>query len=146
MPKGIYKRVPGAPRLAARKEPRKITCPQCELVFLCPPSNKKRKYCSLACNRKHYRGINHSQYTGGISTLHGYLFSTVENTRQFVHRRVVEKVLNRLLLRSECVHHIDGNKANNNNSNLLVCSAAYHQWLHHEMGMRYAREHFGAKV
>ncbi len=41
--------------------------------------------------------------------------------------------LGRGLKRGEVVHHIDGNPANNKNSNLLVCSHAYHRQLHERL-------------
>lgn len=48
----------------------------------------------------------------------------------FVHRRIVEKVLQRPLLSTEHVHHIDYNKLNNRRTNLLVCSNSYHRYIH----------------
>jgi hypothetical protein len=57
-----------------------------------------------------------------------------------------EKALGRKLRPGEVVHHIDTDTRNNRNSNLLVCSQGYHRWLHAEMGRRYAKEHFGARV
>lgn len=141
MPKGVYRRVPGAPRLHARKQYRSIICADCQKLFQRPPSDTKRKYCSRACSVRHYRGANHSQFNDELRTdASGY---QRRHGRLFEHRSIAERVLGRKLHQDECVHHLDGNKANNRNSNLLICSRAYHQWLHHEMGMRYAREHFG---
>ena len=55
------------------------------------------------------------------------------------------KVLGRPLRKGEVVHHIDCNKSNNANSNLLICSQAYHKSLHARMGDAWAREHFPKK-
>jgi len=42
----------------------------------------------------------------------------------------------------EMVHHIDGDKANNRNANLLICSVSFHRWLHNRMAALYQRDHF----
>lgn len=47
------------------------------------------------------------------------------------HRKIVEEVLKRKLSETNVVHHVDYNKSNNTNSNLVVCpDRAYHKLLH----------------
>jgi HNH endonuclease len=46
------------------------------------------------------------------------------------HCLIAERVLGRRLARSEEVHHIDGNRANNANTNLMILPRHYHHWLH----------------
>ena len=46
------------------------------------------------------------------------------------HRLVAEKKLGRFLTKREDVHHIDGNKQNNQSSNLMVVSRSEHRLLH----------------
>lgn len=57
-----------------------------------------------------------------------------------LHRVVVENKLGRLLSKSEVVHHVDGNKKNNDSSNLKVSSrenhARYHALIH---GRKYVK-------
>lgn len=54
----------------------------------------------------------------------------VYNTK-YVHRMVAEKVLGRKLRGKELVHHIDGNRSNNCNNNLVICpNSAYHLLVH----------------
>lgn len=47
-----------------------------------------------------------------------------------LHRDIVEQALGRLLSKDEVVHHIDGNKLNNDLSNLQVLSPSEHARLH----------------
>ncbi len=48
-----------------------------------------------------------------------------------VHQLKAEAVLGRKLRRGERVHHVDENKSNNDNKNLVICgSDAYHFLLH----------------
>lgn len=54
----------------------------------------------------------------------------VYNTK-YVHRMVAEKALGRELRGKELVHHIDGNRSNNCNKNLVICpNDAYHLLIH----------------
>jgi len=50
---------------------------------------------------------------------------------QYVHRTVAEAALGRELSWQERVHHVDYDKTNNKNSNLVVCpDESYHRLLH----------------
>ena len=49
------------------------------------------------------------------------------------HVMVAEKMIGRLLESNEVVHHIDGNKANNVLSNLLVVTRKTHKQLHAQL-------------
>lgn len=60
------------------------------------------------------------------------------------HTVIAERILGRPLKKGEVVHHIDGDKMNNKNSNLLICENWYHRWLHNLMSYLYQKQHFGA--
>jgi hypothetical protein len=55
----------------------------------------------------------------------------LERGRKRIHVLVAEKALGKPLPKGADVHHVDGNKWNNANSNLVICQdRAYHGLLH----------------
>jgi hypothetical protein len=61
------------------------------------------------------------------------------------HIVVAERALGRHLRDGEVVHHINGNKQDNRNLNLLICDRSYHRWLESKMADLYKAEHFGTQ-
>lgn len=57
--------------------------------------------------------------------------TTKDRKGKAVHRIIAEKATGCVLPLSVEVHHLDGDKANNDNTNLVVCQdRKYHQLLH----------------
>ncbi len=105
---------------------------------------KKRSFCSDACSRSFLRGCESPNYRGKtIIGKGGYVWTIMTNgIRMPLHRFIVQGVLGRPLKREEVVHHVNGEKLDNEYSNLMLCSNSYHKWLHEEMSRRYMKEHF----
>lgn len=49
------------------------------------------------------------------------------------HRVIAESVLGRKLKKNEVVHHLDCDRSNNKNNNLVIMERGYHSWLHNSV-------------
>ena len=61
----------------------------------------------------------------------GYVYVWADHRATGLHRLVMREILGRPLLRSEHVHHLDGDRQNNRPEKLLLLSAAAHMLHHH---------------
>jgi hypothetical protein len=91
--------------------------------------NKGKPYLAI-------RGKKHYRWHGGFwINKAGYKILEIKRLGKVIrireHRYVMEQHLGRKLRKGEDVHHIDGNKLNNNISNLQVLSKSDHTKLHH---------------
>jgi hypothetical protein len=120
-------------------------------------SQHRGRFCSMKCVWRAHVQAGNPKWRGGRRVYNGYAWVMLppeERTQHTCgvrsgryipeHRLKVERVLGRCLRDGEAVHHINGDKLDNRNENLLVCSNSYHAWLHAEMSRRYMREKFGA--
>lgn len=119
-------------------------CEQCGKEFHTyrSPSNMKKikpRFCSLKCLGKSQEGKNNPAYNGGKhKDANGYyvLFMPdhpYSSKRKTIleHRFVMECKIGRYLKPEECVHHIDGNKSNNDPSNLMLFKNNSEHIKHH---------------
>ena len=106
-------------------------------------NEKPRGRCGCGCGaavRRRFRQGHHTRvtqrpasgpnqvFTGVAMTPRGYRTVTAKG---FEHRLIVESVLGRKLPKAAVIHHVNGDKADNRHSNLVVCdSQAYHILLH----------------
>lgn len=145
---------------------RYVTCKECDTRFYVPNGREKEgrgKYCSRECmkigfskrvgvNNSNFKGPDHS-FTSVINRRNGTLKTQfkkyVRVTRpdgkskwSLEHVVIAEKALGRKLRKGECVHHIDMDALNNKPSNLLICSNAYHAWLHGQYAEKFAELRF----
>ena len=114
-------------------------------------SFKARRFCSRKCRCASFNSAvggdkNPRWKDEGIINSMGYIdvHNPLGGRRISEHRLVASKALGRPLKRHEVVHHINMIKTDNRNSNLLVCTQAYHLWLEREYAKGFAREHFNA--
>jgi hypothetical protein len=74
-------------------------------------------------------GKDHWNWQGGHTNGQGYKIIYHSGRRGVEHRVVAEKMIGRPLERDEIVHHIDGNRANNTESNLQIMKKGEHDRL-----------------
>ena len=112
-------------------------CPVCGLhVEKIRKDGIRAKTCSIECSRS-YRGPkkNYKPFVmiGGYRYI--YMPDHPYCTNRYVaeHRIVMEKHLGRYLTDNEVVHHLNGDKTDNNIGNLIVLSISDHSKLHSYM-------------
>ena len=67
----------------------------------------------------------------------GYLeFTRGENKFRYVHVVAIERIIGRRILPNEVVHHKDGNRSNNNLSNLELMTRGAHSRLHRNIDIK----------
>jgi len=109
---------------AERKKERIYTCQLCGVEFLY--EGRKNKRDKMFCNKCHEsgdykRGSRSSAWKGGLFKINGGYSRILPDGKKIAeHRYVMEQSIGRKITRSENVIHIDGNKLNNEVSNLKL--------------------------
>lgn len=75
------------------------------------------------------KGEDHYNWQGGFKIQDGYKRILTDDGYVAEHRIIAEKALGRPLKDGEVVHHISGDRLDNRNANLLICTNSYHSWL-----------------
>ena len=108
-------------------------CVICGKEFLPRKKNRQesQKTCSAKCRNAYVSIIGEPKRTAILKSRnkgHSYRKSHYRHE----HRIVMERILGRSLLPNEIIHHIDGDKLNNNPENLMLLTRAEHALLHFE--------------
>lgn len=98
-------------------------------------------FCNRKCMGKWQTKNNNPDWKDGEAVIRkcGYAYIPVKNGSQKEHVVIAEWTLGRKLKHRELVHHINMNKTDNRNENLLICTMNYHSSLHARMAEEYAR-------
>lgn len=96
-------------------------------------------YCSYECRNKAMIGSGNPRFKGGFF-IRGYKYLSINGKRIAEHRLVMSIHLRRPLKRTESVHHINGQKADNRIENLVITTTSEHV-KHHNKERK--RNHLG---
>jgi hypothetical protein len=121
------------------------SCHNCGKPIPVPAYMTNREYASrVFCSRTCHSGKFHHHWGGGRYKVNdGYIHVGLGASKHMLEHRVVAgKALGRPLRRGEAVHHVNGDKTDNRNRNLVICTNAYNRWLHERMAQLYMQEHF----
>jgi hypothetical protein len=117
------------------------TCETCGNAFDVQKNqdeNYNVRFCSRACKGKWWStkltGSGAPWYKGGWINSNGYHVISVNSEKYLEHRYVVEQHIGRKLRADEAVHHINGDKLDNDIGNLRVMSYSDHMTLHWRNG------------
>lgn len=125
---------------ATRKQPTIRNCLYCGTEFIVQTKHKDKKFCNTKCACA-YKSAQSRKPTLGANGYKYVWFSDGSGERE--HRFIMEQTIGRKLNRDEIVHHLDGNRSNNDISNLVIMSRKEHSRIHRKMELESGKKLFG---
>jgi hypothetical protein len=120
-----------------------LVCKECGITYQVFPSKSGKQYCSQTCKYKACRRILQQRYSGRLyEEISGYLTISspghvlADNRGRVYYHRYIAWEAGLMTSAEQVVHHKDGNRQNNELSNLQVLSGqSEHMHLHHSQGL-----------
>lgn len=118
-------------------------CQHCHVLF--QPKDSRINFCCKACycNFVKATGI-HKRLGFWFENGYKVLYNNGDYIKEHIY--VMEKYLGRKLKKGEVVHHIDGNKSNNDIKNLQLMTASQHSKFHRTKEISEGKPLFGRPV
>lgn len=117
-------------------------CEQCGKIFRKDSQKDTKRFCSNACVYEYKRSRPRKATVGKD----GYKYIWwADGTGTKEHIYIMEQSIGRKLRKDECVHHIDGNRQNNDLSNLRLMTRGDHSKLHREKEKESGKAFFGRR-
>ena len=125
-----------------------LNCANCGKEFKVTPNRMNTaKFCSVICKAGQQAATTKEEQAawkgGRIKKKNGYIAIRRSGIYVYEHRAVMESKLGRALTKEETVHHLDGDKENNSEGNLVVMPKKSHD--KHETTQRWANHNAGIK-
>ncbi len=93
-------------------------------------ADKLNRSFSAVCKKAESLGLSINRAYQYISSQGYIVLCKNRSNKKLLHRKIMEEHLGRKLSSNEIVHHIDGNKLNNDISNLKIVSRSEHMKIH----------------
>lgn len=115
--------------------PTNLNCSTCKNNFLVQHRNVRSRKTSLCPDCVKQLTISRNKEGATYVTMHTKGYKYKSNGKKYIleHRKNVEEFLERPLLDEEIIHHIDGNKVNNNIENLYLTNKVGHAIAHNSL-------------